>query len=209
MSVIRKHKKKNTQTFVIVCVSVCDRLHLRTPLATLKIFLIFSGFTFHIFMILFFNIFMIFLCTGFFFFLFFSYFNDFVLCVGDVGDKTPPQRAWLDNRENKNIFYFFLDFYFILNCFFLNIFPIFRGQVIDSTSARLTWQPVPPSSVNGHLKGYKVQTWTEEETETNARVIIVENNDQTNAVIDAFVPYRSVSCCNFYRLFTDQLTLHN
>uniref|UniRef100_A0A1A8CIW8 Neuronal cell adhesion molecule n=1 Tax=Nothobranchius kadleci TaxID=1051664 RepID=A0A1A8CIW8_NOTKA len=36
-----------------------------------------------------------------------------------------------------------------------------RAVVINSTLARVHWDPVPPHSVRGHLKGYKVYYWRE------------------------------------------------
>lgn len=62
-------------------------------------------------------------------------------------------------------------------------------KLMDATTARLVWEPVSNTSINGHFKGYKIQTWTEDMTESKARDIIVENNGEPSAVVDSFVPF--------------------
>lgn len=61
-------------------------------------------------------------------------------------------------------------------------------QVTDSTSALLSWNPVPIESVNGHFKGYKIQTWTEAEGEEQQREIHVQG-DSNRALVTKFTPY--------------------
>lgn len=60
-------------------------------------------------------------------------------------------------------------------------------QVTASTSAILSWNPVPPESINGHFKGYKVQTWTDVDGEENMREIHVKG-DTTQALVTKFRP---------------------
>lgn len=60
-------------------------------------------------------------------------------------------------------------------------------QVTGSTSAVLGWNPVPIDSIHGHFKGYKVQTWTDVDGETNMREIHVKG-DSTQALITKFRP---------------------
>ncbi|XP_067001681.1 neuroglian isoform X2 [Anabrus simplex] len=61
-------------------------------------------------------------------------------------------------------------------------------NVADSTSALLSWNPVPPETVRGHFKGYKIQTWTEKEGEAGMREIQVKG-DATRALVTKFVPH--------------------
>ncbi|XP_043273621.1 neuroglian isoform X2 [Venturia canescens] len=60
-------------------------------------------------------------------------------------------------------------------------------KVVSSTSAELSWNPVPESSVRGELRGYRIQTWIERDGEEGMREVTVGN--RTRAVIDKFVPY--------------------
>ncbi|XP_031628790.1 neuroglian-like isoform X2 [Contarinia nasturtii] len=60
-------------------------------------------------------------------------------------------------------------------------------QVTASTSAILSWNPVPIESINGHFKGYKVQTWTDVDGEENTREIHVKG-DSTQALVTKFLP---------------------
>lgn len=60
-------------------------------------------------------------------------------------------------------------------------------QVTGSTSAILSWNPVPIESINGHFKGYKVQTWTDVDGEENLREIHVKG-DATKALVTKFRP---------------------
>ncbi|KAF2352093.1 Fibronectin type III [Trinorchestia longiramus] len=62
-------------------------------------------------------------------------------------------------------------------------------NVYGATTAKLSWDPVRNTSINGHFRGYKIQTWTEDETEAKARDVIIENNDETTAVVESFVPF--------------------
>ncbi|KAA0202421.1 hypothetical protein HAZT_HAZT000084 [Hyalella azteca] len=62
-------------------------------------------------------------------------------------------------------------------------------NLYDATSARLSWDPVSNASINGHFKGYKIQTWTEDETEAKARDVIIDNNGESSALVESFVPY--------------------
>lgn len=58
----------------------------------------------------------------------------------------------------------------------------------DAKSALFSWDPVPPNSINGHFKGYKIQTWTEEEGEETKREVIVQAN-VTSALATIFKPF--------------------
>lgn len=66
----------------------------------------------------------------------------------------------------------------------------------DATTALLSWEPVSNDSLRGHFKGYKIQTWTENESEEKARNIIVENNNEPRALVTSFVPFTK----NFVRV---------
>ncbi|XP_049962681.1 neuroglian [Schistocerca serialis cubense] len=61
-------------------------------------------------------------------------------------------------------------------------------NVHDSTSALLSWMPVPPESVRGHFKGYKIQTWTERDGESAMREIQVKG-ESTRTLVTKFVPH--------------------
>lgn len=39
-------------------------------------------------------------------------------------------------------------------------------QVTTATTALFSWNPVPPESVRGHFKGYKIETWTDDSSDT-------------------------------------------
>lgn len=60
-------------------------------------------------------------------------------------------------------------------------------QVTGATSAVLSWNPVPIESVNGHFKGYKIQTWTDVDGEENLREIHVKG-DSSQALVTKFRP---------------------
>lgn len=60
-------------------------------------------------------------------------------------------------------------------------------QVTGSNTAVLSWNPVPPETVNGHFKGYKIQTWTEGSGVENLREIHVKA-DASTAMITKFTP---------------------
>ncbi|KAG7157810.1 Neuroglian-like 2 [Homarus americanus] len=66
----------------------------------------------------------------------------------------------------------------------------------DATTALLAWDPVSNESIRGHFLGYKIQTWTEHESEDKARDIIVENNNEPTALVTSFVPFTK----NFVRV---------
>ncbi|XP_046622366.1 neuroglian isoform X1 [Neodiprion virginianus] len=61
-------------------------------------------------------------------------------------------------------------------------------EVIGSTSASLSWNPVPEESIRGEFKGYKIQTWTDKDGEEGMREIHVKN-DTTHTQFSKFVPY--------------------
>ncbi|KAL5275409.1 CHL1 family protein [Megaselia abdita] len=60
-------------------------------------------------------------------------------------------------------------------------------QVTTATNALLSWNPVDPASLRGEFKGYKIQTWTEEEGEENYREIIIKP-DSNQALVTKFKP---------------------
>ncbi|XP_057339173.1 neuroglian isoform X3 [Microplitis mediator] len=62
-------------------------------------------------------------------------------------------------------------------------------EVQSSTKALLSWSPVPPETVKGELRGYKIQTWTERDAEEGMREITIPGANTTSAVVDKFVPY--------------------
>ncbi|KAL1110491.1 hypothetical protein AAG570_008019, partial [Ranatra chinensis] len=60
-------------------------------------------------------------------------------------------------------------------------------EITSSNSAMLSWNPVSPTSVRGHFKGYKIQTWTEKDGQGDMRETLVKD-DSTKALITKFVP---------------------
>lgn len=58
-------------------------------------------------------------------------------------------------------------------------------QVTSATSAIVAWNPVSEQSVRGHFKGYKIETWTEQEGEAGAREIHTTHNQ---ALVTQFKP---------------------
>ncbi|KAK4016086.1 neuroglian isoform X3 [Daphnia magna] len=60
------------------------------------------------------------------------------------------------------------------------------NQIIDERSAILSWNPVNTDSVQGHFKGYKIETWTEKEGEIRAREMI---SNASKAFVNKFVPH--------------------
>lgn len=60
-------------------------------------------------------------------------------------------------------------------------------QITDSVSAVFSWNPVSEESIRGHFKGYKIQTWTNEDGEENIREIHVKM-DATGALVNKFIP---------------------
>ncbi|XP_037921152.1 neuroglian isoform X2 [Hermetia illucens] len=60
-------------------------------------------------------------------------------------------------------------------------------QVTSSTSAVLSWNPVSNTSLRGHFKGYKIETWTEEEGEDHFHEVHVRP-DSTQALVTTFKP---------------------
>lgn len=61
-------------------------------------------------------------------------------------------------------------------------------QITTGTAALLSWDPVPPQTVRGHFKGYKIQTWVDGE-EDNPKEILVKA-DATSALVSKFKPYK-------------------
>ena len=55
-------------------------------------------------------------------------------------------------------------------------------------SATVSWNAVSPSSLNGHFKGFKIQTWTEDTGENKYREIIMKS-DATSSLVSSFKPY--------------------
>lgn len=60
-------------------------------------------------------------------------------------------------------------------------------EVSSATSALFNWNPVPPSSVRGHFKGYKIQTWAEND-EGNMKESLLKGN-MTRAIINKLTPH--------------------
>lgn len=59
-------------------------------------------------------------------------------------------------------------------------------ELQGATTAWVSWNPVPISSIRGQFKGYKIKTWTE--NREDAREIQVQG-EATNALVNNFVPY--------------------
>ncbi|XP_077267327.1 neuroglian isoform X6 [Temnothorax americanus] len=70
------------------------------------------------------------------------------------------------------------------------------NQIKSSTTAQLSWSPVPEESVRGELQGYKIQTWTEKDGEKGMREMDIRGGNKTHALITKFVPYSK----NFVRI---------
>lgn len=70
------------------------------------------------------------------------------------------------------------------------------NQIKSSTTAQLSWSPVSVESVRGELQGYKIQTWTDRESEKGEMREINIQGNQTHAVVTKFIPYRK----NFARI---------
>ncbi|XP_026272122.1 neuroglian isoform X2 [Frankliniella occidentalis] len=61
-------------------------------------------------------------------------------------------------------------------------------EIISATSAMLSWNSVPPESVRGHFRGYKIQTWTDKDGPEGMREINVKG-DIHRVVVNKFVPH--------------------
>lgn len=61
-------------------------------------------------------------------------------------------------------------------------------EVSSATSAMLSWNSVPPESVRGHFRGYKIQTWTDRDGPEGMREINVKG-DTNRAMVTKFVPH--------------------
>ncbi|XP_060803660.1 neuroglian [Amyelois transitella] len=61
-------------------------------------------------------------------------------------------------------------------------------QVISGSTAVLNWNPVPPESVRGHFKGYKIQTWIDGEEDKLKEILV--KADATSALVSKFKPYK-------------------
>ena len=62
------------------------------------------------------------------------------------------------------------------------------GETIGPRSALVSWEPVNPESINGHFKGYKILTWTDETGKENQREIIMRS-DSTQSLVRSFKPF--------------------
>ena len=62
------------------------------------------------------------------------------------------------------------------------------NQVVGPRSALVTWDSVPPASIRGEFKGYKIQTWTEESGEEKFREIISMQPDSTQQLLGSLKP---------------------
>lgn len=61
-------------------------------------------------------------------------------------------------------------------------------QVTSGTTALLNWNPVPPESLQGHFKGYKIQTWTDGEEDRLKEILV--KADATSALVSKFKPFK-------------------
>ena len=64
---------------------------------------------------------------------------------------------------------------------FMNIPPI------EPKTSTFKWEPVSLESIRGHFRGYKIQTWTAEESEDQRREVSVSNN-VTHVLISILKP---------------------
>lgn len=69
-------------------------------------------------------------------------------------------------------------------------------KIHAATKALLSWNPVPPETVRGVFKGYKIEVWTDNDNEKSRREIHVKG-DATKALVTKFVP----NCKNYARVF--------
>nr|XP_049692060.1 neuroglian-like isoform X1 [Helicoverpa armigera] len=61
-------------------------------------------------------------------------------------------------------------------------------QVTTGTTALLNWDPVPPESVQGHFKGYKIQTWVDGEEDSLKEILV--KADASSALVSEFKPFK-------------------
>ncbi|CAH0765981.1 unnamed protein product [Diatraea saccharalis] len=61
-------------------------------------------------------------------------------------------------------------------------------QLTSGTSALLSWRPVPPSSLRGRFKGYKIHTWTDGEEDRPKEILV--KADATQALVTKFRPFK-------------------
>ncbi|PZC72777.1 hypothetical protein B5X24_HaOG210592 [Helicoverpa armigera] len=61
-------------------------------------------------------------------------------------------------------------------------------QVTTGTTALLNWNPVPPESVQGHFKGYKIQTWVDGEEDSLKEILV--KADASSALVSEFKPFK-------------------
>ncbi|KAL4704425.1 hypothetical protein ACJJTC_000424 [Scirpophaga incertulas] len=61
-------------------------------------------------------------------------------------------------------------------------------QVTTGTTALLSWNPVPPDTVRGHFKGYKIQTWTDGEEDMQKEILV--KADASSTLVTKFKPFR-------------------
>ncbi|RWS30544.1 neuronal cell adhesion molecule-like protein [Leptotrombidium deliense] len=61
-------------------------------------------------------------------------------------------------------------------------------ETLDAKSALFAWDAVPPNSLRGHFRGYRIQTWTSTESEERMREVTVPAN-VTRALVTIFKPY--------------------
>lgn len=62
-------------------------------------------------------------------------------------------------------------------------------DIKSSTTAVLSWTPVPEESVRGELRGYKIETWTDRSGEEGLREYNVVGGDKSFAKVNIFVPF--------------------
>lgn len=61
-------------------------------------------------------------------------------------------------------------------------------QVTTGTTALLNWESVPPETVRGHFKGYKIQTWVDGEEDRLKEILV--KADASSALVTKFKPYK-------------------
>ena len=54
------------------------------------------------------------------------------------------------------------------------------NEVLGPRSAMVSWEPVNPNTINGEFKGYKIQTWTQLDTEKKLREIVFKRDEEAD-----------------------------
>lgn len=59
-------------------------------------------------------------------------------------------------------------------------------QIVDGTTAMVSWIEVPPETIRGHFRGYKIQTWVDGDEENVKEIFMTRNT--TKSLVKLFTP---------------------